>query len=138
MINIKSRPKTSTQVLDSLSVFYSEKKVLVTGGASFIGSHLVDALLALGSKVTVIDDFSSGKNENLPHSNVNLDVITLDIFTSNDISKHFQSIDYVFHLAAIHGGRGFIEKYPQLGTGIVPKSERQRQLEAEPKRYSGR
>jgi UDP-glucose 4-epimerase len=45
--------------------FYENKKVLVTGGASFIGSHLVDKLVSLKSNVTVVDDLSSGRLENL-------------------------------------------------------------------------
>ena len=45
--------------------FYSGKKVLVTGGASFIGSYLVDELVQRGAKVTVVDDLSSGRMENL-------------------------------------------------------------------------
>ena len=48
--------------------FWNETNVLVTGGASFIGSHLVDKLVNLGSKVTVIDNLSSGKKENLSNS----------------------------------------------------------------------
>jgi len=113
LINLESWPGVSAHIKDSLNVFYNKKRVLVTGGASFIGSHLVDALLTLGSKVTVIDDFSSGLLENLPINHNDLEIINLDIFISSDISKYFDSIDYVFHLAAIHGGRGFIEKYPQ-------------------------
>ena len=49
-------------------MFFDNKKVLVTGGASFIGSHLVDALVAAGAKITVIDDLSSGKLDNLQQS----------------------------------------------------------------------
>ena len=45
--------------------YFLNKKVLVTGGASFIGSHLVDALVARGAKVRVADDLSSGKLENV-------------------------------------------------------------------------
>ncbi len=48
--------------------FWKPKKVLVTGGASFIGSHLVDSLVGLGSKVTVVDNLSSGTLENLEQS----------------------------------------------------------------------
>ena len=47
------------------SSIWKESKVLVTGGASFIGSHLVDKLVDLGANVTVVDDLSSGKKENL-------------------------------------------------------------------------
>ena len=45
--------------------FWQDTRVLVTGGASFIGSHLVDKLVTLGSDVTVVDDLSSGSVENL-------------------------------------------------------------------------
>ena len=48
--------------------FWNETNVLVTGGASFIGSHLVDKLVSLGSKVTVVDNLSSGTLENLQQS----------------------------------------------------------------------
>ena len=48
--------------------FWNETNVLVTGGASFIGSHLVDKLVTLGSKVTVVDNLSSGTLENLENS----------------------------------------------------------------------
>ena len=48
--------------------FWNETNVLVTGGASFIGSHLVDKLVSLGSKVTVVDNLSSGSLENLKDS----------------------------------------------------------------------
>ena len=48
--------------------FWDDTRILVTGGASFIGSHLVDKLVTLGSNVTVIDDLSSGKKENLSQS----------------------------------------------------------------------
>ena len=48
--------------------FWNDTHVIVTGGASFIGSHLVDKLVTLGSNVTVIDDLSSGKKENLSQS----------------------------------------------------------------------
>ena len=48
--------------------FWNETNVLVTGGASFIGSHLVDKLVSLGSKVTVVDNLSSGTLSNLEES----------------------------------------------------------------------
>ena len=48
--------------------FWTEKRVLVTGGSSFIGSHLVDKLVSLNSEVTVIDNLSSGTKENLSGS----------------------------------------------------------------------
>lgn len=77
-------------------------KCLVTGGAGFIGSHLVDRLLELGHEVIVIDDFSSGKKENLEQHKDNLN---LKIFTKNicdkDIEDLFKNVSVVFHVAAI-------------------------------------
>ena len=52
-------------MVESLSHAYAGRSVLVTGGASFIGSHLVERLVDLGAEVIVVDDFSSGKRENL-------------------------------------------------------------------------
>lgn len=76
----------------------SLKNCLVTGGAGFIGSHLVERLLKEGSRVTVIDDLSEGKWENLPkHKNlINIKASILD-----DISKFVKGQDVIFHLAAL-------------------------------------
>ena len=60
-----------------LETTYAKKQIVVTGGASFIGSHLVEALIDLGANVIVIDNLSSGKIENLPTKGfefVNLDL----------------------------------------------------------------
>ena len=73
-------------------------KILVTGGAGFIGSHLVDELIAQGNKVIVIDNLSTGKKENL---NPKADFYNLDICDFEKIKPLFQDVDYVFHLAAI-------------------------------------
>jgi len=73
------------------------KKSLVTGGAGFIGSHLVDKLVALGHEVVVIDNLSTGKKENV---NVKARLIIKDI--RDDLSDVFEKekFDCVFHLAA--------------------------------------
>lgn len=71
---------------------------LVTGGCGFIGSHLVDLLLANGHTVTVIDDLSTGKRQNIP-SHVNL--IVADITVPGAFDDILSSIDGCFHLAAI-------------------------------------
>lgn len=106
------------------------KKVLVTGGASFIGSHLVDTLLEKGNTVTVADDFSSGKLSNLEYP---LEKKKRDLWVSGDLSvwrgdlkdKHFaksvmRDVDTVFHLAALHGGRGYIDTHPaQCCTNMI-------------------
>jgi len=73
-------------------------KCLVTGGAGFIGSHLVDKLIDQGYKVVVIDNLSTGKEANL---NSQADFHNLDICDFDKIKLLFQDIDYVFHLAAI-------------------------------------
>jgi nucleoside-diphosphate-sugar epimerase len=77
-------------------------KSLVTGGAGFIGSHLVDKLLQSGHEVIIIDDFSSGKKENLEHhkNNPDLKIITKSI-CDKDISGLFKGVSVVFHVAAI-------------------------------------
>lgn len=72
---------------------------LVTGGAGFIGSHLVDKLLEQGGKVTVIDDFSEGKLENLPYGNPDLKIINMSICEPIDFWT--KGMDVVFHLAAL-------------------------------------
>ncbi len=78
-------------------------KVLVTGGAGFIGSHVVDTLLGKRHQVTVIDNFSTGRHENLAHvkENLNLRVIIADISNYEQIKPHFEKMDWVFHLAAL-------------------------------------
>jgi len=88
--------------------------VLVTGGASFIGSHLVDRLILLGANVTVIDDLSSGKTENLEESWAKIRFIKKDLeyILKNEIKDLFRDQNIVFHLAAVHGGRGFITTHP--------------------------
>jgi UDP-glucose 4-epimerase len=96
-------------ILNDLSVSYSNKNVLVTGGASFIGSHLVDKLISVGAKVLVIDDLSSGKIENLSKSDNKYEFRNVDLRNRNELEANFDGIETVFHLAAIHGGRGFIE-----------------------------
>lgn len=94
--------------------FWNETRVLVTGGASFIGSHLVDKLISLGSSVTVVDDLSSGSLENLVQSKQKINFINKDLeyITKNEINQIFKDQEIVFHLAAVHGGRGYITTHP--------------------------
>lgn len=75
---------------------------IVTGGAGFIGSHLVDLLLQQGHRVTVLDNFSTGRRENLSHlaNNSRLSVQTVDI-ARDPIADWFRNVDWVFHLAAL-------------------------------------
>lgn len=78
-------------------------KTLVTGGAGFIGSHLVDRLLQEGHGVVVIDNFLTGSPGNLSHhkNNKHLALIEADISEFNTITPYFKNIDIVFHLAAL-------------------------------------
>jgi UDP-glucose 4-epimerase len=100
-------------IQSGLKDFYSGKRVTVTGGASFIGSHLVDQLLSLGAIVTVIDDLSSGKLSNL-NLDANLRFVEADLGDRALAYELIENGDVLFHLAAIHGGRGFIETYQKL------------------------
>jgi UDP-glucose 4-epimerase len=76
---------------------------LVTGGAGFIGSHLVDRLIGEGSDVVVLDDFSHGRRENLNlHlGKPNLCLIGGNVLNSADVRKALTGVNVVFHLAAI-------------------------------------
>jgi len=80
-----------------------KKNVLVTGGAGFIGSHLVDKLLEQGHRVTILDNLSTGRPQNLAHlkENKNLTVKKADIAYLDAIKEYFKGIDWVFHLAAL-------------------------------------
>jgi len=73
-------------------------KILVTGGAGFIGSHLIDRLIKENYKVIIIDNLSTGKKINV---NPKADFYNIDICDFKKIKPLFQGIDYVFHLAAI-------------------------------------
>ena len=77
------------------------RSALVTGGAGFIGSHLVDKLLSLGLHVTSIDDFSSGKRANIDQhtGNSNFRSLRMDVSNFEEINESFEGVDLVFHLA---------------------------------------
>ena len=83
--------------------FIKNAKVLVTGGAGFIGSNLTDALLALGNEVTVLDNFSTGKRENLAHlaGNPAFTLIEGDIRDMDTCRKAVAGKDFVLHEAAL-------------------------------------
>jgi UDP-N-acetylglucosamine 4-epimerase len=78
-------------------------KVLVTGGAGFIGSNLIESLLLLGNHVVCLDNFSTGKKQNLRDFNLNpnFKLIEGDIRNYNDCLNAVSNIDYVFHQAAL-------------------------------------
>lgn len=101
---------------------WNNRTVLVTGGGSFIGSHLVDSLLEKGAVVKVADNFSSGKLSNLVYPlrtndsgawiSGNLFIWLGDIKEKSFTSLMMKDVDTVFHLAALHGGRGYIHTHP--------------------------
>ena len=88
--------------------------VLVTGGASFISSHLIDKLVEFGASVTVVDDLSNGKKENLVNSWDKIKFIHQDLeyISKKEITDIFTGNEIVFHFAADHGGRGYIDTHP--------------------------
>jgi len=94
--------------------FWESRSVLVTGGASFIGSHLVDELVKLRANVTVVDNLSSGSKKNLQQSISKIRFIWIDLeyVTLEKIIKILNGNEIVFHLAATHGGRGYIDTHP--------------------------
>lgn len=90
---------------------WTSKKVLVTGGASFIGSTLVDALLARGASVRVVDDFSSGVLSNIRQvvDDGSVELLRGDLRDPDVSRKCADGMDVIFHLAADHGGRGYVD-----------------------------
>jgi nucleoside-diphosphate-sugar epimerase len=91
---------------------WNNEHVLVTGGASFIGSHLVEDLVAEGANVRVADDFSSGELVNLEAVEDEIEILDGNLKHYSFADEATQGIDTVFHLAADHGGRGYISSYP--------------------------
>ena len=82
--------------------FEKNTKFLVTGGAGFIGSNLVETILKLGCKVRALDNFSTGKRENIVEflDNENFELVEGDIRNLEDCQKACEGIDYVLHQAA--------------------------------------
>lgn len=90
---------------------WKSKRALVTGGASFIGSTLVDKLLERGAFVRIVDNLSSGKLANI-QSHIDsgeLEFIEGDLRNTALTTKALKGVDVVFHLAADHGGRGYVD-----------------------------
>jgi nucleoside-diphosphate-sugar epimerase len=92
---------------------WSLHRVLVTGGASFIGSHLVEALVGRNAPVRVVDDLSSGKIENIQNyiNGGRVQFIQADLRDAGVVQKAVEGMSIVFHLAADHGGRGYVDTY---------------------------
>lgn len=80
---------------------FNSVPVLVTGGAGFIGSHLVDALVASGARVRVIDDLSTGRRQNLEASISKIELMVADIRDPAACQRACEGVTYVFHEAAL-------------------------------------
>ncbi|MBC7265044.1 MAG: NAD-dependent epimerase/dehydratase family protein [Chloroflexi bacterium] len=93
--------------------FWQDCNILITGGASFIGSHLTDALVERGAKVRIVDDLSSGKMENIQQhlASGTVEFIHADLREPGIARMAMRDIEVVFHLAADHGGRGYVEMH---------------------------
>ena len=74
-------------------------KVLVTGGAGFIGSHLIDLLVERGDEVTIFDNMSSGRAEFFAHHGENVQFVEGDLLNLDAVKAAMDGIDLVFHLA---------------------------------------
>jgi UDP-glucose 4-epimerase len=93
-------------------MYWSNKKVLVTGGAGFIGSRVVDLLHKKGAKIRVVDNLSKGEASNLHHLVNDIEFIQDDLLNPSVAEKSMKDIDVCFHFAARIGGIGYFHKYP--------------------------
>ena len=95
-------------------------RVLVTGGAGFIGSHLVEALVARGDTVTVIDNISTGNLENLASIKEKIEFVNGDIRDSALIESLTEKTELIFHMAAALGVNTILEStLESISTNIV-------------------
>jgi UDP-glucose 4-epimerase len=88
------------------------QRVLITGGAGFIGSHLCEKLLAAGKEVRVVDDFSTGRRQNLAHrlSDPNLQLIEDSVESERTMNLLINEADVVYHLASAVGVKLIVEE----------------------------
>jgi UDP-glucose 4-epimerase len=84
-------------------------RILVTGGAGFIGSHLADALIARGDQVVALDNFSTGSTANIKHIAKNFEIIDGDIRNTDLMNDTIKDVDLVFHMAAALGVNTILE-----------------------------
>lgn len=97
---------------------WNSRRVLVTGGAGFIGSHLVERLVDLGAEVVVADDFSRGSFDKIEHLLDDIDLMPADLTTREGCVNAADGVDDVFHLAASVGGIHYIQR-ENIG-GLTP------------------
>lgn len=104
----RQQMENQPELPDALTEEFREAQCLVTGGAGFIGSNLVKALLGIGAHVTVLDNLSTGKLEHLPE-NGNLEVIVGDLADYEGLDRVVARSKFIFHLAAMVGNIKSIE-----------------------------
>lgn len=97
---------------EGFMIDFDGKKVLVTGGAGFIGSHLVDELLQRKADVRVVDDLSRGKISNIEHCKDSIEFIKGDLMDAKTAEAAVRDVNMCFHLAAIVGGVDFMTSHP--------------------------
>ncbi|SRR6266566_1800279 len=97
----------SNHSLSRLSSFWEGKTVLVTGGAGFIGSHLVESLVTMGASVRIADSFTNGSAENLKDVSESIHVVSCDLTNSSNCIEACQGVDVVMNLAAKVAGVGY-------------------------------
>jgi len=97
--------------MTSSETFWTGKLVLVTEGASIIGSTLTDHLLARGARIRIVDDLTSGHLDNIREhvASGKIDFIYADLREPGVTRSAMQGVDTVFHLAADHGGHGYVD-----------------------------
>lgn len=114
--------------------FWTAKRVLVTGGAGLIGSHLVTKLVERGASVQVADDLSKGSFKNLIGLKEKIEFRRLDLLNADACRGILDSVDLCFHLAAKIGGIGYFHKYP--GTSVRDNSRMSMNLWEEARKTS--
>ena len=104
----RRRQRCAREDRPALTGAESSVRVLVTGGAGFMGSHLTEALLAMGHEVVVLDDLSTGRAENLQavQDHPRLEVVMGSVTDEAVVRKLMLGVDVVFHLAAAVGVAG--------------------------------
>lgn len=98
MLNNKKSLDHVKRVL--MSKLFYQKRALVTGGAGFIGSHIVDELVKQGAHVTIIDNLSTGSLDNIQHVYKHISFVQKDIRDFQACLTHAKDQDYIFHCAA--------------------------------------
>jgi len=96
------------------------KKVLITGGAGFIGSHIVDSLVKNGAEVIVLDNFSSGRLENIANQKENIKIVRGSVLNLNLLKKIIKDVDVVSHQAAsLEIFRALDDPFYDLKTNVI-------------------